>query len=106
MVVAAGAHTPSVLKGLGTTIPIQPAKGYSLTFQQQAGMPKIPIILEEGHIAMTPLEKTFRITGILELCGLDRRILPKRIKTIFNPPQLIICSGKPLNGNTESDPVS
>jgi D-amino-acid dehydrogenase len=84
VVVAAGAHTPSVLKGLGVKVPIQPAKGYSLTFQQQKGMPKIPIILEEGHIAMTPLEKTFRITGILELCGLDRRILPERIKTIFH----------------------
>lgn len=84
LIVAAGAHTPAALKGLGVRVPIQPAKGYSLTFEQRPGMPKIPIILEEGHLAMSPLEKTFRISGILELCGLDRTIDPKRVRTVLH----------------------
>jgi D-amino-acid dehydrogenase len=82
VVLAAGAWTGLLSKKLGLRLPIQGAKGYSLTFRRPPDSPRIPIILQESHIAMTPLEKSFRITGALELSGLNGGIDLKRIKTI------------------------
>ena len=82
VVLATGAWTALLSKKLGLRLPIQGAKGYSLTFRRPPNSPRIPIILQESHIAMTPLEQSFRITGALELSGLDGGIDLKRIKTI------------------------
>jgi D-amino-acid dehydrogenase len=84
VVLAAGAWTAPLSKKLGLRLPIQGAKGYSLTFRRPPDSPRIPIILQESHIAMTPLKERFRITGMLEISGLDGGIDLKKIKTIQN----------------------
>lgn len=82
IVLAAGAWTPSILQELDLKLLVQPAKGYSLTYQKPELSPSIPLILSETKVAVTPLADTLRFGGTLELSGLDLRITPRRVEAI------------------------
>lgn len=78
-VVATGAMTPFLNEHLGYRIPIEPGKGYSITMPTPERMPKIPIIFEQSHVAITPMESKYRIGSTMEFVGYDTSISPKRI---------------------------
>jgi D-amino-acid dehydrogenase len=79
IVLATGAEAPQFAKAIGCHLPIQPGKGYSLTMQPLRNQPKIPMIFEEHHVAVTPLESGFRVGSTMEFTGYDRSINPKRL---------------------------
>ena len=78
-VLAAGAWQPVLTRLLGRRLPLEGAKGYSLALDLPETAPARPLILEERHIAVTPYRDFLRITGILDLTGLDLAIDPKRL---------------------------
>ena len=82
VVLAAGAWTARLGKKLGLRLPIQPAKGYSLTLERPEGYPETPLLLDEAKIAVTPLGETLRLAGTLELAGLDQTINQQRVRAI------------------------
>lgn len=82
IVLAAGAWSPLLVKNLGLRLPIQAAKGYSITVRRPEGFPEIPVILEEAKVAVTPMGEWLRFAGTLELAGLDMRINPVRVQAI------------------------
>jgi D-amino-acid dehydrogenase len=47
--------------------------------QRLRNQPKIPMIFEEHHVAVTPLESGFRVGSTMEFTGYDRSINPKRL---------------------------
>jgi len=67
VILAAGAWTPSVARDLKLNIPIQPARGYSLTMSATKQMPSQALILGERRIAVSPLGGLLRFTGRLEI---------------------------------------
>jgi D-amino-acid dehydrogenase len=69
VVLAAGAWTPALSSALGLRVPIQPATGYSATVPTWSGAPRQPLMVEERHVAITPLGDRVRIGGTLELSG-------------------------------------
>ena len=80
IVVCAGSWSPTLLKELNIKIPVKPVKGYSLTYST-AGIkntPKIPVIDESIHIAITPYENRIRIAGTAEFVGFNDEVHPKR----------------------------
>lgn len=79
VVLATGAEAPQFADAIGCRLPIQPGKGYSLTMQLLQKQPKIPMIFEEHHVAVTPLESGFRVGSTMEFTGYDRSINPKRL---------------------------
>ncbi len=79
IVLATGAEAPQFARAIGCRLPIQPGKGYSLTMQPLKNQPKIPMIFEEHHVAVTPLESGFRVGSTMEFTGYDRSINPKRV---------------------------
>ena len=81
-VVATGAMTPFLNQHLGVNVPIEPGKGYSLTMPAPTRMPKIPIIFEDSHVAVTPLESKYRIGSTMEFAGYDTSINPKRLSLL------------------------
>ena len=81
-VVATGALTPFLNKHLGCRIPIQPGKGYSLTMAAPARMPKIPIIFDSSHVAVTPMQSKYRIGSTMEFVGYDTSINPQRLQLL------------------------
>ena len=78
-VVAAGAMTPFLNQHLGINVPIEPGKGYSITMPKPARMPKLPIIFEDSHVAITPMKSKYRIGSTMEFVGYDTSINPGRI---------------------------
>ncbi len=81
-VVAMGAWTPFLNRQLGCKIPIQPGKGYSLTMPAPEKMPKIPIIFEDTHVAITPLHDKYRIGSTMEFVGYNTTIHRKRLNLL------------------------
>lgn len=78
-VVATGAMTPFLNKHLGMRVPIEPGKGYSLTMPTPAKMPKLPIIFEDSHVAITPMKSKYRIGSTMEFVGWDTSIHQRRL---------------------------
>jgi D-amino-acid dehydrogenase len=82
VVLAAGAWSPLITKNLKLRLPIQPAKGYSLTYKRPPTSPHLPLSLSERKIAVTPMGETLRFTSVLELAGFDASISKRRLETI------------------------
>ena len=79
VVLAAGAWTPFLTRGLGLRLPIEPAKGYSVDVDRPADFPELPLYLGDAHVVLTPLEDRLRLGSTLELSGWDMRVRPKRV---------------------------
>jgi D-amino-acid dehydrogenase len=84
IVLAAGAWSSSVVRDLGLHLPIQAAKGYSVTVKRPATCPSLPMLLGETRVAVTPLADTLRLGGTLELAGMDLSINRQRVQAILS----------------------
>lgn len=78
-VVATGAWSPHWNQALGCRLPIQPGKGLSITMPRPALCPKIPMILEECHVGVTPFASGYRLGSTMEFTGYDERINRRRL---------------------------
>lgn len=78
-VLATGAEAPQFARDLKIQLPIQPGKGYSLTYEDYDACPRVPMIFEEHHVAVTPFRNGFRVGSTMEFTGYDRRLNPKRL---------------------------
>jgi D-amino-acid dehydrogenase len=79
VVVALGAWTPLLARELGCRVPIQPGKGYSVTYRRTEGIPSLPMIFEEDRVAVTPFRSGFRIGSMMEFAGRDASLDRKRL---------------------------
>ena len=84
LVVATGSWLPAVAKMMGIKLLLQPGKGYSYTYNKVEKNIRYPAILIEGRCAMTPWGQQLRIGGTMELSGINEKILPKRMKGIYD----------------------
>jgi len=82
VVLAAGAWSPGVARDLGLRLPVQPAKGYSVTCRRPVHGPRLPLLLGEARMAVTPMADTLRLAGTLELAGLDLSINRRRVAAV------------------------
>ncbi len=82
VVLAAGIGSPALARDLQLKLPIQPAKGYSITVRRPALSPTLPLLLGETWVAVTPLGETLRFAGTLELAGLDFSINRRRVEAV------------------------
>lgn len=82
VVLAAGAWSPVVARGLGFSLPVQPARGYSLTMRAPKLMPRNSLLLGERRVAVTPMGDLLRFTGRLELSALDTTVNAKHLAGI------------------------
>jgi D-amino-acid dehydrogenase len=84
-VVAAGSYSTPLLKRIGVHLPVQPVKGYSVTFDRdaKASSLKIPVIDDDLHAAVVPLEGAIRAAGTAEFAGFDRTLHPERIRNLL-----------------------
>lgn len=82
IVLAGGAWSPVIARGLRVKLPIQPAKGYSVTVKRSAQTPTMPLLLGETWVAVTPLGDQLRFAGTLELVGLDFSMNQRRVEAV------------------------
>lgn len=83
VLIAGGSWTPALLKSLGLKLLLQDGKGYSVTIKNASARPRIPSILTEAKVAITPMGKDLRIGGTLEISNLSNKINLKRVNAIL-----------------------
>ncbi len=79
IVLAAGAWSASLARELGIRLPIQAAKGYSITVKRSPTCPNRALSLNEAKVAVTPMGDMMRFTSSLELAGLDFSVNRRRL---------------------------
>ncbi len=79
IVLAAGAWSAPLGKMLGLRLPIQPAKGYSITAKRPIDYPELPVQLADDMVAVTPMGDRLRFSSTLEMAGFDMRVNQKRV---------------------------
>jgi D-amino-acid dehydrogenase len=82
VILAAGSWSPEIARALKLKIPIQAAKGYSITFEKPRISPKIPLLFGEASVVVNPLGNVLRVAGTLELAGMDFSINMRRVEAI------------------------
>ncbi|MBI4553184.1 MAG: FAD-dependent oxidoreductase [Candidatus Latescibacteria bacterium] len=83
IVLASGTWSPGIARDLRINLPMQPAKGYSVTVKRPESSPVIPMVLAEARVGVTPMGETLRFAGTLELAGLDFSINRRRVQAIL-----------------------
>lgn len=82
IVLAAGSWSPSLTKDLQLALPIQPAKGYSISVKSEERDESMPIWLTESKVTVTPMGGILRFAGTLELADLNFSINQRRVEAI------------------------
>ena len=77
VVVAAGVWSRQLV-----ALPLEGGKGYHIDFERSADDPKIPAWVQDTWTIATPLPERLRLSGTLELAGLDLSITQRRVDTI------------------------
>ena len=83
-IITAGAWSPNLVKKIGSDLPVQPAKGYSVSYNRTGLSIKTPLILFEAKIGVNPVIDGVRLAGTLELSGIDSSINKKRVQAIVD----------------------
>ena len=71
VVLALGAWSPALVRALGLRIPIQPGKGYSITYARPARCPRLPLTLKEPSVCVTAWGSGYRLGSTMEFAGYD-----------------------------------
>ena len=76
LIISNGSWLGKISKQLGIYIPMQPGKGYSLSYNDLEKNLQYPSILVDDRTATTPIDRWLRIGGTMELSGHSETILP------------------------------
>src|SRR5439155_10655916 len=77
VVVAAGAWSRTLVD-----LPLEGGKGYHVDFETSGEDPRIPAWVQETLTVATPLPGRLRLSGTLELAGLDLSVSQSRVDAI------------------------
>ncbi|MDR3448129.1 MULTISPECIES: FAD-dependent oxidoreductase [unclassified Dyella] len=69
VVMALGAWSPLLANQLGLRLPMQPGKGYSITYSRPALAPRHALVLREAAVCVTTWETGFRLGSTMEFSG-------------------------------------
>ena len=82
VVFSLGAWSPTLAKKLDLRLPIQPGKGYSITYSRPRIAPHVPMTLRERSVCVTAWESGFRIGSTMEFAGYDKSLNPLRLDAL------------------------
>jgi D-amino-acid dehydrogenase len=82
VVVAAGVWSREILEHVGVRLPLEAAKGYSITVASNGAAPRRPLYLTEAKVGVSPFDGRVRLAGTLELAGLDLSLNRRRMEAV------------------------
>ena len=82
IVLALGAWSPQLGKNLGLRLPMQPGKGYSLTYTRPALAPLRPLVLRDVSVCVTSWDSGFRLGSTMEFSGYAEGLNRTRIDAL------------------------
>jgi D-amino-acid dehydrogenase len=95
VVVAAGIWSRALLHPLGVRLPLQAAKGYSITANGTGTAPRHPLYLVEAKIGLSPFDEAVRVAGTLELAGIDLRTSRGRMDGLLRAASAYLHDWRP-----------
>lgn len=81
-VIALGAWTPAFARRLAIRAPIQPGKGYSITYSRPARVPRHPMVLKDRSVCVTVWGSGFRLGSTMEFSGHDDTLNATRLAAL------------------------
>ncbi len=82
IVFALGAWSPQLARQLGLRIPIQPGKGYSITYTRPQKATRIPLTLKERSVCVTAWDSGYRLGSTMEFAGYDTSLNRARLDAL------------------------
>jgi D-amino-acid dehydrogenase len=82
IVFALGSWSPQLGKQLDLRIPIQPGKGYSITYTRPTRAPRIPLTLRERSVCVSVWESGYRLGSTMEFAGYDTSLNRARLDAL------------------------
>ena len=82
MIIATGAWSPRLARGLGLRVPVQPGKGYSITYSRPALAPKRPLVLHERSVCVSSWGSGYRLGSTMEFSGYDTSLNRRRLDAL------------------------
>src|SRR4051794_5802433 len=101
VVVAAGVWSREVLASLGVRVPIEAAKGYSVTARGPGEPPRRPLYLTEAKVGASPFDGALRLAGTLELGGIDLRLDQGRVNAVARAASAYLRDWQPVDGRVD-----
>jgi D-amino-acid dehydrogenase len=82
VVVCAGVWSRPLLARLGVRLPLEAAKGYSITAAVDGVRPRHPLYLLEAKLGCSPYDNGVRVAGTLELAGVELSLNQRRLDAL------------------------
>lgn len=82
VVLALGAWSPLLAKRLELRLPMQPGKGYSITYSRPSIAPARPLTLCEDSVCVTTWPSGFRLGSTMEFSGFDTTLNRTRLDAL------------------------
>ena len=95
VVVAAGVWSARLLSGLGVRIPLEGAKWCSITASGHGTRPRHALKLAEARVTCSPFVDCVRITGTLDLTGMDASLNRRRLEMVISAAEPYLRDWRP-----------
>jgi D-amino-acid dehydrogenase len=82
IVLALGSWSPLLARQLELKLPIQPGKGYSITYERPVLSPRIPLVLKERSVCVTAWSSGYRLGSTMEFAGYDESLNRRRLDAL------------------------
>lgn len=101
VVLAAGAWSGELLERVGVRVPMEAAKGYSVTARGRGTPPRAAYYLAEARVGASTFGDELRLAGIFDLTGLDSSLRRRRIDAILRSSLPYLRDWRPLDVELE-----
>ncbi|MET1259164.1 FAD-dependent oxidoreductase [Flagellimonas sp. DF-77] len=91
VVMASGVWSTKVLKQLGVRLPLEAGKGYRINVERETDI-RMPAILMEAKMAVTPMQGFTRFAGTMEFSGINHHIRQERVDAIARGAEKYYCN--------------
>jgi D-amino-acid dehydrogenase len=81
-VFALGSWSTAIGRGLGLRLPIQPGKGYSITYTRPGRAPRVPVVCKERSVCVTAWDDGYRLGSTMEFAGYDSSLNRVRLDAL------------------------
>jgi len=108
-VVATGAYSKNLLKGLGYNLPIEAERGYSLSIsmtENEQALLSRPVASAERKFIITPMDKILRFSGTVEYAGLHAKANNKRADMLIKNAEFVMKKLPDLTSSRDEKDVN
>jgi len=91
-IVCAGSYSRALLSNIGISLPVQPAKGYSISIPVSEAQPSlsVPLVDDLLHAVLVPFGREIRVAGTAEFAGFDLSLPEARLRSLANLVPLMV----------------